>query len=190
MKNLSNYILEAKKQNLDIDRRQPKSRSELEMIISGAFKRKQYDLNFIDTSKITDMSELFEGVKHNFDISSWDVSNVKDMSKMFSRCYAFTGKGLENWDISNVTNMFGMFCGCTNFNCDLSTWNVSNVENMSYMFNKCYKFEGKGLENWNVSKVKNMRTMFNGCKFDYDELDWDLSGLSSQLKTSRNYLGD
>ena len=123
MKNLSNYILEAKKQNLDIDRRQPKSRSELEMIISGAFKRKQYDLNFIDTSKITDMSELFEGVKHNFDVSSWDVSNVKDMSKMFSRCYAFTGKGLENWDVSNVIDM-------------------------SYMFNCCYKFTNTRRFTW------------------------------------------
>lgn len=78
MKNLANYILEAKKQNLDIDRRQPKSRSELEMIISGAFNRKQYDLNFIDTSKITDMSELFEGVKHNFDVSIFNYINYKN----------------------------------------------------------------------------------------------------------------
>ena len=115
MKNLSNYILEAKKQNLDIDRRQPKSRSELEMIISSAFKRKQYDLNFIDTSKITDMSKLFKSVKHNFDVSSWDVSNVKDMSNMFSSCYKFTGKGLENWNVSNVTNIISNFTHRYNF---------------------------------------------------------------------------
>ena len=112
MKNLSNYILEAKKQNLDIDRRQPKSRSELEMIISGAFKRKQYDLNFIDTSKITDMSGLFTCIAHDFDVSGWDVSNVTDMYSMFTMCENFKGKGLENWNVSNTTNTRYMFAGC------------------------------------------------------------------------------
>ena len=132
MKNLSNYILEAKNKNLDIDRRQPKSRSELEMLISGAFKRKQYDLNFIDISKITDMSELFGDVEHDFDVSSWDVSNVKDMSNMFNGCYKFTGKGLENWDVSNVKDMSYMFTDCYKFNCDLSNWDVSNVTDMKH----------------------------------------------------------
>ena len=122
MKNLSNYILEAKNKNLDIDRRQPKSRSELEMLISSAFKRKQYDLNFIDTSKITDMSKLFKTVKHDFDVSSWDVSNVKDMSYMFGSCYKFTGKGLENWDVSNLKRWQNMFNECTKLTCDLSSW--------------------------------------------------------------------
>ena len=118
------------------------------------------------------------------------MSNVIDTSLMFSDCTKFTGKGLENWDVSKVKNMYTMFGDCTNFNCDLSNWDVDNVETMKNMFNGCKKFTGKGLENWNVSKVKNMRTMFSGCKFDYNELNWDLSGLSSQIKTFRNYLGD
>ena len=75
-------------------------------------------------------------------------------------------------------------------NFDISNWDVSNVTDMDSMFVNCKKFTGKGLENWNVSKVKTMRTMFNGCKFNYHELDWDLSGLSSQLKTFRNYSAD
>lgn len=42
------------------------------------------DLNFIDTSKITDMSRLFEGLNvRNIKIDKWDVSNVTDMSYMF-----------------------------------------------------------------------------------------------------------
>ena len=83
---------------------QPKNKNELMHIITSAFKIKQYDLNYIDTSKITDMSELFANINHNFDVSKWDVSNV--------------------------TNMSSMFYYCKNFDCDLSNWDVSNVKDM------------------------------------------------------------
>ena len=74
------------------DKIQPKNNAQLKQLINYAFKHKQYDLNFIDTSKITDMSVLFTCIAHDFDVSSWDVSNV--------------------------TNMEFMFCGCIKFNCD------------------------------------------------------------------------
>ena len=68
-------------------------------------------MNFIDTSKITNMGDLFKfdnNIKHNFDVSDWDVSNVTDMSDMFYEC--------------------------GQFNCDLSKWDVSKVKDMQYMF--------------------------------------------------------
>ena len=91
---------------------QPKNRVQLVQLINYAFKHKQYDLNFIDTSKITDMSYLFDNVNHNFDISCWDVSNVTNTEFMFDCCFEFKGKGLENWDVSKVEDMKYMFGGC------------------------------------------------------------------------------
>ena len=46
------------------------------------------DLNFIDTSLITDMSYIFSGCNNlqSLDISKWDVSNVKYMIDMFYDC--------------------------------------------------------------------------------------------------------
>ena len=124
--------------SIQFDKVQPKNKIQLKQLVDYAFKHNIYDLNFIDTSEITDMSLLFSNRMHNFDVSSWDVSNVTNMGCTFYKCNMFTGKGLENWDVSNVTDMYSMFTACENF-------------------------KGKGLENWDVSKVKDMNYMFNGC---------------------------
>ena len=115
----------------------PETKDELINIINILLDKKETDLNCIDTSKITDMSELFYNKEDiNIDVSKWDVSNV--------------------------TNMRAMFEGCMDLDCDLSSWDVSNVLNMEYMFRECRKLNCD-LSNWNVSNVKNMYNMFYGC---------------------------
>lgn len=91
----------------------PKTKNELREIIKKELKRQgpDADLNFIDTSKITDMSHLFNGLKiSNIKIDKWDVSNVIDMSYMFQ--YAFRFKSdLSLWCVLNITNVNNMFKG-------------------------------------------------------------------------------
>ena len=95
-----------------LDKVQPKNRIQLEQLIDYAFKHNIYDLNFIDTSEITDMSKLFYDSKFkdiNIDISKWNVSNVEDIEGMFAM---------------------------SKFNRDISKWNVSNVKDMGATFYK------------------------------------------------------
>ena len=106
------------------DKIQPKNRVQLVQLIDYAFKHKQYDLNFIDTSKITDMSGLFACIAHDFDVSGWDVSNAKNIGYIFYKCKNFKAKGIENWNVSKVLDMSCAFTGCKNFNCDLSNLDV------------------------------------------------------------------
>ena len=114
MKSLKSYIQEKliiKKGNNY--KYYPETKEELKDIILKRIKAEgnKVDLNDIDVSKITDMSNLFANLDFNGDISAWDVSNV--------------------------TNMRSMFYECKLFNQDISTWNVSNVKDTLNMFNSC-----------------------------------------------------
>ena len=210
MKHLNKYITEyivKKKLDKPIDsehKYHPQTKDELIENIKELLDKGETDLNCIDTSKITDMSELFYNKEDiNIDVSKWNVSNVEDMNRMFYNCGDFNCD-LSNWDVSKVENMERMFHYCEKFNCDLSNWNVSKVKNMSYMFYRCENFDcdlsnwdvsnvekidhmfcecrifiGKGLDNWNISKkVVDMSNMFDGCrKFNCDLSKWNTKGV-------------
>ena len=116
MKQINKYIVERLHINKDIGNNNynyyPKTRDELHELVYKLIKERgdDADLNDINTSEITDMSEVFYESSFNGDISNWDVSNVKDMSYMFSYS-SFTGENgdISKWDVSNVKNMQFIF---------------------------------------------------------------------------------
>ncbi len=88
---------------------------DISYVEENVFKwNKTLDLNFLDVSRVTDMSYLFKGfdclVDHNWrcqiklDIGRWDVSNVTKMAHMFDGCENVDFGDLSHWDRSKVTD--------------------------------------------------------------------------------------
>lgn len=110
MKTLNSYIIEGGFfKNIKAEIVTPKNKQELIKIISDTIEKEgpNCNLNFINTSKITDMSRLFETSIFDGDISEWDVSKVINMGNMFA--YSEFNGDLSNWDVSKVTIMREMF---------------------------------------------------------------------------------
>ena len=145
MKSINTYINESLKLGKSRYKYHPQTKEELQEIILKRIKEEgnEVDLNDIDVSNITDMSDLFKYFeKFNGDISNWDVSNVRDMNYMFYYCVSFN-RDISNWDVSNVRDMSGMFKHCHKFNQDISNWNVSKAKNMKKMMFYACEIEEK-----------------------------------------------
>ena len=148
MKTLNNYISEAlikKDTKVKTYNYYPKTYNELRSLLEKLLEERGEDanLNDIDTSNITYMSSLFDGLDpHNIDISKWDVSNVEEMDSMFYDCENFNCD-LSKWNVKKVKYMNWMFGGCINFDSDLSKWDIRNVKNMRNMFADCTSLKNK-----------------------------------------------
>ena len=163
----------------------PQTKEELKKLVED----ESIYLGDIDTSLITDMSNLFhESLRKDFKgIEKWDTSNVKDMHNMFTDAVYFN-HNIEKWNVSKVENMGAMFLRCLDFNQPLNDWNVSNVKDMGAMFAGAESFN-MPLNKWNTCNVFDMRAMFNmALNFNQDLNNWDTSkvenmnGMFSQAK--------
>ena len=136
-----------------------------------------------NTSKVTNMSNIFANSQFTKDISQWDVSKVTNMKQMFKNS-KFDGD-ISQWDVSRVTNMSRMFQS-SNFNSDINSWNVSSVININKMFSQS-KFNSD-VSNWDVSRVKKMKDVFKGSDFKGDIGNWDTSESEKHQKTQQTVI--
>ena len=123
------------------------------------------DLSNLDTSKVTDMSDMFSGCGlTSLDLSSFNTSNVTDMSYMFNLCSELNDLNISRFNTSNVTRMDGMFCRCSSLSTlDLKNFDTSKVTYMTEMFYGCSGLTDLNLTSFNTSNVTSTRTMFNRC---------------------------
>lgn len=147
-----------------------RTKQELEDLISECIISYGPDvnLNFIDTSQITDMSGLFYRSEFVGKIDEWDTSKVKNMCKMFSFT-KFNGD-IGGWDTGQVCNMQGMFSD-SRFNKDIGKWNTGNVLTMREMF--YHSHFNKDISSWDLTEVIDIWDMFGGgARFNKNLGEW------------------
>ena len=153
MKSLDTYINEALKLGKKRYYAFPKTKEELVRIIDKTITEKGFncDLNFIDTSKITDMTRLFDASDNGCCTKEYDTKN---------HLYEFTGD-ISEWDTSNVESMAYMF-QFSKFNGDISKWKVNKVYDMYAMFRDS-EFARKGnnsTAHWKINPKCDIDEMF------------------------------
>ena len=119
-------------------------------------------LNKFDTSKVTDMTYMFNEVQsaETLDLSSFDTSKVTTMEGMFWNTFSLKTLDVSKFNTSNVTNMANMFSQVQAVKLDVSKWNTSNVSDMSGMFETMRNLKELDVSKWDTSNVLNMSNMF------------------------------
>ena len=140
------------------------------MFFSGDSEQKiknilELDLSKFDTSRVTNMSHMFNGMRNltTLNLSDFNTSNVTNMGGMFFNMTNLTAFNFSNFDTSKVTDMGSMFYGMSSLTTlDLSNFNTSQVTIMGGMFFNMTNLTTLNLSNFDTSNVTDMRSMFNG----------------------------
>lgn len=158
------------------------------------------NLNDINTSKITDLTNTFRSSAYNGSLNSWDVSNVTTLSSTF--ILSAFNQPLNLWDVSKVTTFFNLFYQCafrqplndwvttsleslqntffaTAYDQPLSNWDTSNVITMSQTFRSNTAFN-QDISSWNTSSCGTMNGMFyNASAFNQPLNAWNVSNVTN-----------
>ena len=173
------------------------------MFFSGDSEQKiknilELDLSKFDTSKVTNMSHMFNGMTNlvSLNISSFNTKNVENMSGMFSLLRKIEHLDLSHFRTDKVTNMGSMFYQMTEIKTiNLSNFNTANVTDMSSMFSMDDNLTELDLRSFTTPKVENFGYMFASFTTDnrltriYTSGDWDTSrAIAAGISAPRNVL--
>ena len=132
------------------------------------YRIEEIDLSELNTSKVIDMSQMFDGgygLKKIIFGKNFSTSNVKSMYKMFAYCQSLEELDLSGFDTKEVLNMRGMFYRCqSSKNLKVDNFVTKNVTDMSYMFYRLENIYSLDVSNFDTSNVTDFSNMFAKCK--------------------------
>nr|WP_259685912.1 BspA family leucine-rich repeat surface protein [Lactococcus cremoris] len=133
-------------------------------MFSGDSNLEIIDLEGFDTSEITNMANMFAGIKADIlDVSKFDTRNVRNMAGMFDGAINLTNLDISKFSTDKVTDMTLMFANLTKLEqLNVSKFNTNNVASMAGMFEGVSNLTNLDISNFNTDKVTDMVLMFAG----------------------------
>lgn len=119
-----------------------------------------------------------------------DTSKVNDMSQMFNGCSSLTTLDLSSINTSNVTSMVEMFSGCTSLtSLNLSDLNMKKLQYVAHMFYECSSLKDvfisqevtlnrltNNLSKGDISYIPKTATIhYNGVEYKWQNSKWAIS---------------
>ena len=146
------------------------SYSSLEGISYGVFSGvglnslQTVDLSNSDFSKVTSMSDMFNG---NVALTDVNISGIKtgsltDISQMLTGTTALTSFDFKSLDLSNVTNMIGIVNGSGITSVNLDNVDISALTTLNRAFYGASKLKTFSMKNAKAANVTDIIEMFNG----------------------------
>ncbi|EQC95316.1 surface protein [Lactococcus cremoris subsp. cremoris TIFN3] len=123
------------------------------------------DVSKFDTRNVRNMAGMFDGAINltNLDISKFSTDKVTDMTLMFANLTKLEQLNVSKFNTNNVASMAGMFEGVSNLtNLDISNFNTNNTASMAGMFEGVSNLTNLDISNFNTDKVTDMALMFAG----------------------------
>ena len=153
------------------------------------------DLSNLDTSGMTNMSNMFSGNTYLTNITfgnNFNTSNVTNMNGMFNYCVKLTNIDLSSFDTSNVISFYETFKNTGLISLDLSNFDTSSATSMCEMFAGSRYIKSLDLASFDTSKVTNMKYMFHGCSSltDLNLSSFDTSNVTTLEGTFMYYGGE
>lgn len=129
--------------------------------------------DYIDTSEVENMEGMFSGGVSGsmsleyLNLTSFQTSKVTNISMMFENCKQLKEiVGIEGFDTTNVTKMVygyrGLFYNCKELkSLNLSGWEINNVTDMKYMFYGCESLTDLNIKKFTFDKVTSSDSMLS-----------------------------
>ena len=143
-------------------------------------------IHMCDTSKITDMSRMFESCTNlrTLDLSGWDTSRVRSMYNMFAYCENLLTINVDNWNTSKVEDFTQMFGSCKKLReLNINHFDVSSLRNMYNTFLYCESLISLDLSNWRPRGLTSLMQCFVGCLAlsELNMSNWDTPSLTNMF---------
>jgi surface protein len=154
----------------------PNSLIDMEGMFENTQAFSKHMLNW-NTSKVTNMINVFKNSKYDRRLDTWDVAKVTSM-KGFLEGNTDYASG-DGGDFRDIKEWFDPYLNPDGSKRDASDPRTFAIESLENIFKD--SAVNVDVSTWNTSTVTNMKNVFNGnTAFDQDISDWDTTNVSTE----------